>query len=165
MSILPTFYKQHFCTKVFWAAFLYLHFRFVPFCRKEIGSKAACKLLLKLTIGVHDCVGELIKNLTKFLRKVFFQDAKKNILICWVWMCQLKTWTFQPNDFCIQNFNINRNIWSTWWPTIKMVKVRTSWTHTPFRFVCLKDSIALYLNSFRYFVVFYCVAIRRWSAL
>ena len=48
-SILPTIYEQLFCTKVFWAAFLYLHCRFKLFRRKEIGAKAARKMLVKLT--------------------------------------------------------------------------------------------------------------------
>jgi len=51
VSISPTFYAQLFCTKVFRAAFLYLWLRFVLFWRKEIGTKAACKMLVKLTKG------------------------------------------------------------------------------------------------------------------
>ena len=54
VSISPTFYEQLFCTKVFWAAFLYLHCRFVIFWCKEIGAKAARKMLVKLTTGMPD---------------------------------------------------------------------------------------------------------------
>ena len=43
------FMSSFFCTKVFWAAFLYLRLRFVFFWRKDIGAKAACKMLVKLT--------------------------------------------------------------------------------------------------------------------
>ena len=49
VSISPTFYKQLFCTKVFRAAFLYLHCRFVLFWHTEIGAKAAHKMSVKLT--------------------------------------------------------------------------------------------------------------------
>ena len=49
--ISPTFYEQLFQTKVFRAAFMYLYCRFVLFWRKEIGAKAACKMLVKLTLG------------------------------------------------------------------------------------------------------------------
>ena len=49
VSISATFYKQLFCTKAFCAAFLYLQFVFVIFWQKEIGAKAACKVLVKLT--------------------------------------------------------------------------------------------------------------------
>ena len=50
-SISPTFYAQLFRKKVFCAAFLYLHFRFVSFWHMKIGAKAACKMLVKLTPG------------------------------------------------------------------------------------------------------------------
>ena len=52
-SISPSFYVQLFHTKVFWAAFMYLHFRFVLFWHKENGPKAACKMLVKLTTGLN----------------------------------------------------------------------------------------------------------------
>ena len=51
VSISPTFYERLFCTKVFRAAFLYLHCRFKLFRCKEIGAKAARKMLVKLTQG------------------------------------------------------------------------------------------------------------------
>ena len=49
VSISPTFYKQLCRMKVFPAAFLYIHFRFVLFWRKEIYAKVARKMLVKLT--------------------------------------------------------------------------------------------------------------------
>jgi len=49
VSISPTFYEQFFCTEVFWAAFLLLQFGFVIFWQKSIGTKAARKMLVKLT--------------------------------------------------------------------------------------------------------------------
>ena len=52
VSISPTFYEQLFRTKDFRAAFLYLHCRFKLFRRKEIGAKAAHKMLVKLTPGL-----------------------------------------------------------------------------------------------------------------
>ena len=52
VSILPAFYDQLFCTKVFWAAFLWLQLRFVIFCWKEIRKKAARKMLVKLTADI-----------------------------------------------------------------------------------------------------------------
>jgi len=43
-----------FCMKVFCKDFLYLRFGFVNFWQKNIGSKAACKILVKIaTAGPH----------------------------------------------------------------------------------------------------------------
>jgi len=39
--------------KVFCAAFLEFQFSFVIFWRKNIGTKVACKMLMKLTTGVN----------------------------------------------------------------------------------------------------------------
>ena len=50
VSISPTFYEHLFRTQVFCAAFLCLQLRFVFFRRKEIGAKAARKMLVKLLI-------------------------------------------------------------------------------------------------------------------
>jgi hypothetical protein len=44
-SISPIFYKQLFCTKVFYAAFM---FGFVIFWRKDFGAKPSHKMLVKL---------------------------------------------------------------------------------------------------------------------
>ena len=52
VSTSPTFYKQIFCTKVFWSAFMNLQFGFVIFWGKDIGKKGACKMLVKLTTCV-----------------------------------------------------------------------------------------------------------------
>jgi hypothetical protein len=49
MSISPIFYKQLFHTKVFCTAFMCLQFGFVIFCQKDFGTKAAHKMLVKLT--------------------------------------------------------------------------------------------------------------------
>jgi hypothetical protein len=55
VSISPTFYEKLLCMKVTQAAFLYLHFRFVLFWRKNTGAKAAHKMLVKLTPNdVHE---------------------------------------------------------------------------------------------------------------
>jgi len=51
VSISSTFYAQFFCTKVFCPAFIYLWFGFVIFWIKNIGPKAARKMLMKLTTG------------------------------------------------------------------------------------------------------------------
>jgi len=56
VSISPTFYKLFFHKKVFCRAFFYLQFG------KEIGSKAAHKMLVNLTTGV---------NFTNILRAAF----------------------------------------------------------------------------------------------
>jgi len=53
VSISPTFYDQLSQTKVFWKAFLYLEFGFVFICRKNIGKKAAHKMLANLIKGVN----------------------------------------------------------------------------------------------------------------
>jgi len=47
--ISQTFYEHFLCTKVFGTAFLYLLFGFVDFWHKNIGAKAARKMLVKLT--------------------------------------------------------------------------------------------------------------------
>jgi len=50
VSISPTFYEQLFHIKVFFATFLFLQFGFVIFFWQEnIGAKAVCKMLAKLT--------------------------------------------------------------------------------------------------------------------
>jgi hypothetical protein len=49
VSISPIFYEQLFCMKVFCAAFMCLQFGFEFFWRKDLGAKAALKMLKKLT--------------------------------------------------------------------------------------------------------------------
>ena len=52
VTISPTFYKQLFNAKVFFDAFLYLHFVFVIFWQKEnLPKKLLVKMLVKLTTG------------------------------------------------------------------------------------------------------------------
>ncbi len=51
MSISPIFYEQLFQRKVFCAAFMRLQFGFVIFWRKDFGTKAGHKMLVKLTPG------------------------------------------------------------------------------------------------------------------
>jgi hypothetical protein len=56
VSISPTFYEQLFCTKVFYEAFV-CQFGFVIVCRKNIGTKAAHKILLISTTDMRKSVG------------------------------------------------------------------------------------------------------------
>jgi hypothetical protein len=51
VSISPIFYEQLFHTNVFCEAFMRLQFGFVIFWRKDFGTKAAHKMLVKLTPG------------------------------------------------------------------------------------------------------------------
>ncbi len=51
LSISPIFYKQLFHTKVLCAPFMCLQFGFVIFWQKDFGTKAAHKMLVKLTLG------------------------------------------------------------------------------------------------------------------
>jgi hypothetical protein len=51
VSISPKFNEQLFRTKVFCAAFMCLQFGFVIFWQKDFGTKAAHKMLVKLTTG------------------------------------------------------------------------------------------------------------------
>jgi hypothetical protein len=51
VSISPIFYKQLFHTKALCAPFMYLQFGFVIFWQKDFGTKAAHKMLVKLTPG------------------------------------------------------------------------------------------------------------------
>ena len=53
VSILLTFYDHLFHTKVFCEGFICLQFRFVIFWPKEIGTKTAHKMLVKLTTGIR----------------------------------------------------------------------------------------------------------------
>ena len=56
VSISPTFYEQVFCTKVFCEASLCLQFGFVLFWQKEIDTKAARNVLVKLTTAPYKLV-------------------------------------------------------------------------------------------------------------
>jgi hypothetical protein len=51
VSISEIFYEQLFCMKVFCAAFMCLQFGFLIFWQKDIGAKAAHKMMVKLTQG------------------------------------------------------------------------------------------------------------------
>jgi hypothetical protein len=51
VAISPIFCEQLFHKKVFCAAFMCLQFEFVIFWRKDFGTKAAHKMLVKLTPG------------------------------------------------------------------------------------------------------------------
>ena len=88
LSFSPTFYEQLFCTKVFWAAFLYLGLRFVFFCWKEIGAKASCKMLVKLTtaadsmLWIRLCLHNSLWPEKKQKRKTFnFFWGKKTFIL------------------------------------------------------------------------------------
>jgi len=52
VSISPTFYEQLFHTKLFFIALLYVQFGFLIFLPKNLGTKAACKMLVTLTTTV-----------------------------------------------------------------------------------------------------------------
>ena len=54
MSISQTLFAQLFHMKVICTAFVYLQFRFAIFCQKKIGTKAAHKMLMKLTTDGGD---------------------------------------------------------------------------------------------------------------
>jgi hypothetical protein len=49
MSISPTFYEQLNCSRVIFASFWRLNFRFILFWRKKSGAKGTLKMLVKLT--------------------------------------------------------------------------------------------------------------------
>jgi hypothetical protein len=59
VSISPIFYEQLFCTKVFFTAFMCLQFGFVIFWQKDFGTKAAHKMLVKLTPGSRNWAVDL----------------------------------------------------------------------------------------------------------
>jgi hypothetical protein len=52
VSISPIFYEQILSMKVFCAPFMCLQFGFVIFWQKDLGAKAANKMLVKLTPGL-----------------------------------------------------------------------------------------------------------------
>jgi len=70
VSILPTFYEQCLYTKVFCAAFLYLQLGFVIFWQKNVGTKAAHKMLVILTTVINSINKQLIH--TKVFYEAFF---------------------------------------------------------------------------------------------
>ena len=89
-------FHQHFTSSflyknLFLAAFLYLHFRFVLFGRKEIGTKAACKMTTGHSCGIVSWDDPLTGdenrfvvvaagvNSTNILRATF---TYKNVLCC-----------------------------------------------------------------------------------
>ena len=79
VSISPTFKEQLFGTKVFCTAFLCLLLRSAIFCRKEISTKSAHKLLVKLTIGPQMCEKSFLKdekNLPKIDILILFTKQK-----------------------------------------------------------------------------------------
>jgi len=78
VSISTTFYERLFCTKVLGVDFLKLQLGFVIFWQKNIGTQAACKMLMKLTKGV---------NFTNILLAVFF-TALICLLFGFVIFCQ-----------------------------------------------------------------------------
>jgi hypothetical protein len=51
VSISSIIYEQIFCTKVFGRAFMCLQFGFVIFWQKDFSTKAANKVLVKMTPG------------------------------------------------------------------------------------------------------------------
>jgi len=53
VSISSAFHDQLFCTKVLYAAFLQFQFGFENFWRKQIFTKSACKMFVKLTLGAN----------------------------------------------------------------------------------------------------------------
>jgi hypothetical protein len=53
VTISPILYEQLFRTNVFGAAFMCLQFGFLIFWRKDLGAKAAHKMLVKLTPGFN----------------------------------------------------------------------------------------------------------------
>jgi len=53
VSISSTFYIRLFHTKVLWAPFILLQIGFEFFWPKNIGAKAACKMLMKLNTCVN----------------------------------------------------------------------------------------------------------------
>ena len=60
VSISPKFYEHLFCTSVFCTAFKCLQFGFVIFWQKEVGAKAARKMLVKLTLGLNSYLAILV---------------------------------------------------------------------------------------------------------
>jgi len=80
VSISPTFYDQLFHTKAFSTAFLYLQVGFVIFWQKNIGEKAARKMLVKLTTGqclemaLTDETNEKTENKGKIIQKLSYSE-------------------------------------------------------------------------------------------
>jgi hypothetical protein len=70
VSISPIFYEQLFLTKVFLLTFYCLQFGFVIFWRKDLGTKAAHKKLVKLTPDIFE------NKIAHFFKKVAQKVSK-----------------------------------------------------------------------------------------
>jgi hypothetical protein len=66
VSVSPTFYAQLLYTKVSYASFLNLHFRFVRFWRTNIGVNAAHKMLVKLTSSLIKRIRKIVERTKNF---------------------------------------------------------------------------------------------------
>ncbi len=82
LSISPIFYEQLFHTKVLDAAFMCLQFGFLIFWRKDFGTKAAHKMLVKLTpVGSFLRTPWLAKPVKRMWRIVHFNGKYTQLLL------------------------------------------------------------------------------------
>ena len=86
-SISPTFYRQLYCTELFFESFLYLQFVFVTFWWKEISKKAARKMLVKWTTALIFWALE---------RMTFYRRLKRLLDLTWL---DIKT---IPRNYCLK---------------------------------------------------------------
>ncbi len=79
LSISPIFYKQLFHSKVLCAPFMCWEFGFVIFWQKDFGTKAAHKMLVKLTPGWPEDKRKNLPNFSKIAQKVAKSKKGQNI--------------------------------------------------------------------------------------
>ena len=89
-----------FCTKVFCTVFLLLQFGFEFFWQKNIVAKDACKMLMKLTIGIEG------KKAVGLYLKIFIIHQMINSNVIWF------TLTYEKTYFC-SKFNRYQHLFSS----------------------------------------------------
>ena len=115
-KISPNFYEQHFLTKVFYAAFLYLQFVFVIFCLQEIGEKTAHNFTY--VIGKRDW--PLLRVMLLFKIIHFFQL----ITVC-AWNLMLVNLTTYKRNWLLLMIPFHLVLCFTWWLSMVMILGKT----------------------------------------
>ena len=146
MSISPTFYEQLFCKKVFSAVFICLPYRFVIILQKEIGAKAAQKMLVKLTKGdenkkILPCI--TIHSLSAFKTRGFFYTPEA-----------IKNNSFSAEEvFDLQFLNTLRNESQYWMKEFSSIYYGTCFTICYLKKVSARKNVALQLQRNLTFVL------------
>ena len=128
-SIPPTFYDQLLCIKVFFAAFMFLQLGFVIFRQKEIGTKAARKMLVKLTPGfIFFTADERVENIY-WKRITSFEPDKENAILNLLFMLCLVF--SSSNSKSIKFIMLCEHLKARFWCLIRVLQMANSnWCKT-----------------------------------